>query len=133
MKSKKPISPVFAGATTSHILKPKLNLFLSRNRKKNFFGRFSKRATALLLLTIQLRTLPFMLFLLPKPSLPVHRLTPRLPQRTAFSTQRSSEQESYFHYNSGRWLYNEKERECRTSHLKVYHIKSSMQNWLLGL
>jgi hypothetical protein len=74
-----------------------------------------------------------MLFLRPKASLPVLRMTLKLPQRTAFSqvSQPSSEHE-YFHYNSGRWLYNEKERECRTSHLKVYDIKLSMQNWLLG-
>jgi hypothetical protein len=34
----------------------------------------------------------------------------------AFSTH-FSEHESFFHYDSGRWLYNEKEREYRKSRL----------------
>ena len=40
-----------------------------------------------------------------------------LSHRTASSAQleqqqQQQQQESFFHYNSGRWLYNEKEREC---------------------
>jgi hypothetical protein len=59
-------------------------------------------------------------------------MTPKLLQRMSISAL-PPEHESYFHYNSGRRLYNEKERECCTSHLKAYDIKLSMQNWLLGM
>ena len=57
-----------------------------------------------------------MLILRPKASFkfPVHRMM-TLSQRTASSAQLEQQQqqeESFFHYNSGRWLYNEKEREC---------------------
>ena len=54
-------------------------------------------------------TVLFMLFLRSKKSLLVHRMGEELSQRTLSATQ-LPEDESFFHYTSGRWLYNEKER-----------------------
>ena len=53
-----------------------------------------------------------MLFMRSKKSLPVDRMSQQLAQRAAIHTL-LPDHESFFRYNSGRWLYNEREREHR--------------------